>query len=129
MPLSFLVPVNPEFPILRFTSLVSNYCSVPVQQTFLFLCYLLIFICVGGRVIFLPCILVYTSFHFVHEMYVLRKFHHKPSCHEPYCLSLFCSNSAKCRTNIVQTLFALHKYEILDLPCLRTSKLDLPVVS
>ena len=71
MPPSYLVPVNPEFPILRFTSLVSNYCSVPVQQTFLFLCYLLIFICVGGRAIFLPCILVYTSFHFVHEMYVL----------------------------------------------------------
>ena len=34
--------------------------------------------------------------------------------------------------NVGQTLyikFALHKYEILDLPCLRTSKLDLPVVS
>ena len=65
-----------------------------------------LFLCVGGRMIFLPPILVYTNFHFVYEMYVLRKFHRKPSCHEPYCLSTFCSNSTKCRTNIVHQIRA-----------------------
>ena len=75
--------------------------------------------------IFLPRILVYTNFHLVYEMYVLRKFHRKPSSHEPYC-------SVQAPQNVGQTLyfkFTLHKYEILDLPCLRTSKLDLPVAS
>ena len=48
MPLSYTVPVNPELPILRFISLASNYCSVNVQQTFLFHRYLFLFVWEGG---------------------------------------------------------------------------------
>ena len=64
-------------------------CTLP------FFWYLFTFIGLGGRVMLLPSILVYTNFHSVYEMYVLRKFRRKPSCHEPYCLSVFCSNSTK----------------------------------
>ena len=103
--------------------LLFSYCSIDFSLPSVSL-----LICVGGRVIFLPSILAYTNFHFVYEM-CLTKISSETELSEPNCPSMFCWNSTKCRTNIVQTLFALHKFEILDLPCLRTSKLDLPVAS
>ena len=74
--------------------------------------------------IFLPSILVYINFHFVY----FENFSGNQALMNHTVFPRFVQTPQ----NVEQTLyikFALPKYEILDLPYLRTSKLDLPVVS